>query len=90
MVITSITEVIPATAPSFTRSRANAGPILVQRECYGGGDVELLVATIPVSTRATATYRIVQTTRLARIPTGMSRCGFLASWAAVEMASKPI
>src|SRR5271170_888917 len=45
---------------------------------------------MPVSTADTITYRMVQMTRLARIPMGMSRCGFFASWAAVEMASKPM
>jgi len=33
---------------------------------------------------------IVHTTRLAMIPIGMSRCGFLHSSAAVETASNPM
>ena len=45
---------------------------------------------MPVSTADTATYSIVQTTRLAMMPIGMSRCGFFASCAAVETASKPM
>ena len=35
-------------------------------------------------------YRIVQTTSDPRIPIGISRCGFFASCAAVDTASKPI
>ena len=45
---------------------------------------------MPVSTAETATYSTVQTARLARMPIGMSRCGFFASCAAVETASKPM
>src|SRR3954470_17038943 len=45
---------------------------------------------MPVSTIATATYKIVQITRVAMIPMGMSRFGFLASSAAVDTESNPM
>src|SRR5258707_14467708 len=47
------------------------------------------VAT-PLSTCENNTYRIVQITSDPRMPIGMSRCGSLASCAAVETASKPM
>ena len=46
--------------------------------------------TIPVSTAATATYKMVQIPSEAIMPMGKSRCGFLASCAVVETASKPM
>ena len=45
---------------------------------------------MPVSTSVIATYSSVQTTRLTRMPMGMSRWGFFASCAAVETQSKPM
>ena len=45
---------------------------------------------MPVSTADTMMYSTVQITSEPRMPIGMSRCGFLASWAAVETASKPM
>ena len=46
--------------------------------------------TMPVSTTATEMYSTVQTTNVAMMPIGRSRCGFLASSAAVETESKPM
>ena len=46
--------------------------------------------TIPVSTTATAMYSSVHTISVAMMPMGRSRCGFLASSAAVETESNPI
>ena len=46
--------------------------------------------TSPVSTTATAIYSMVQTTSVAIMPIGTSRCGFLHSSAAVETESNPI
>src|SRR5260370_468282 len=40
--------------------------------------------TTPVSTMATPIYKIVQTTSVAMMPIGRSRCGLRASSAAVE------
>jgi hypothetical protein len=45
---------------------------------------------IPVITPATTMYSTVQMTRLMMMPNGMSRAGFLASSAAVDVASKPM
>src|SRR5271157_399198 len=45
---------------------------------------------MPVNNPDTKMYRIVQITSDPRMPIGMSRCGFFASWAAVETASNPI
>src|SRR5687768_7279057 len=46
--------------------------------------------TGPVNTAATATYRTVQTIKLAIIPIGKSRAGFFVSSATVETASNPM
>src|SRR5215472_8596480 len=45
---------------------------------------------MPVSSPATMMYRTVQITSDPRMPNGRSFCGFFASCAAVETASKPI
>jgi hypothetical protein len=45
---------------------------------------------IPVNTCPKRIYKIVQIANEANIPIGMSFLGFLHSWAAVEIASKPI
>ena len=46
--------------------------------------------TIPVITRATAPYRIVQMTSEPMMPIGRSRFGFLASSAVVATTSNPM
>jgi hypothetical protein len=45
---------------------------------------------MPVSTPDIKTYSNVQMIRLAIIPIGRSRCGFLVSSAVVETASNPM
>ena len=45
---------------------------------------------MPVRTPATKMYSAVQTTSETMMPIGKSRCGFLASCAVVETASKPM
>jgi hypothetical protein len=50
----------------------------------------LFQAAIPVMTAAMTMYKTVQMTRLMMMPNGMSRPGFLASSAAVDVASNPM
>ena len=45
---------------------------------------------MPVSTRETTIYKMVQMPSEPSMPMGMSRCGFFASWAAVDTASNPM
>jgi hypothetical protein len=53
-----------------------------ERKCVTG--------MMPVRIAATTMYRIVQMTSEEMMPIGRSRCGFLASSAVVETASKPM
>ena len=50
----------------------------------------VLTGIMPVSTALIRMYSTVQIASEPRMPMGMSRCGFLASPAAVETASKPM
>ena len=90
--ITRITEVRPAIAPILTmgRSQAIAGPTALTPTAMGSGTLSSVYLTMPVRTNATAMYSTVQIAREPRMPIGMSRCGFLASWAAVDTASNPM
>ena len=45
---------------------------------------------MPVSTAATAMYRMVHSTNDTMMPIGTSRCGFFASSEWVETESKPM
>jgi len=53
-------------------------------------DIDLAYGTMPMRTTATAMYSTVHNASDARMPNGRSRCGFFASCAAVETASKPM
>ena len=95
---TSNDEIMPIIAPNNTPRRTQCsvedpvatvsafrlfttGAALSSSVCQG---------TSPVNTTATATYNSVQTTRVAIMPIGKSRCGLRASSAAGETESNPM
>src|SRR6185437_6126359 len=88
--ITSIVLVRPMIAPSFTIGLSHLMPVASMPNAIGAGTLSCVYLTMPVSTSATATYRIVQITSDTMMPIGMSRCGFRASCAAVDTASNPM
>jgi hypothetical protein len=90
MSITRMTEDRPVIAPrmtsAFSHDSCGYRPSAV---ATGSGVLSMRNGAIPVRTRATAMYSTVQTASEPRMPIGMSRCGFFASPAAVDTASKP-
>ena len=64
--------------------------VLSMATATGAATPSWVYGTIPVRTTAKSTYSTVQMASEPMMPTGMSFCGFLASCAAVETASKPI
>jgi hypothetical protein len=85
-----MTDVSPAMAPTFTRYRRMRTPVASIPTAIGSGTLSRVNDTMAVSSPATRMNTSVQIASEPRIPVGMSRCGFLASCAAVETASKPM
>ena len=89
---------MPIIAPNSTTSRTQcnvAEPVLSSSRFRllttgAASSINRCQGTIPVSTTATEMYSRVQTTSVAIMPIGKSRCGLRASSAAVETESKPI
>src|SRR5947209_1702108 len=88
--ITTIVLLNPQIAPSLTTMLPQRTPVTSMPMAIGSGTSRLVYLTNPVSTAATRMYRTVQTASDPRMPMGMSRAGFFASWAAVDTASKPM
>ena len=78
---TALMATIPAIhfKPNWSKIIANGSPTFNKEKL-----------TTPVSTKASETYKMVQTIREYIIARGKSLCGFLHSSAVVLMASKPI
>src|SRR5262245_59848235 len=100
-IITTMVELKPAIAPNLTRK----GMMLISPDsedpearwlaastaiAIGAATPSSLYRTSPTRTPETRMYSTVEMASEPRIPIGMSFCGFFASWAAVETASKPI
>ncbi len=89
-IITRRTDVIPAMAPTDINNCAHGRPTCLKASETGASMLMWLYGTMPVSTAATAIYRIVQRTSDVRMPIGTSREGLRASSACVEIESNPI
>src|SRR2546425_10286300 len=87
---TSKTDVIAATAPKARMPAAQSAWMYCSATASGSGTFSLSHGMSPVSTSPMATYNPVQIINEAMIPRGMSRCGSLASSAAVLTASNPM
>ena len=85
-----MTEVSPKTIPNLINGESQPTPAASMPTAMGSGTFNRSNGTIPVRMKPTTTYSTVQMISEPRMPIGMSRFGFLASWAAVETASKPI
>ena len=71
-------------------SRSRFMPIALRALATGASLFNVSQCAMPVSTRATEPYSRAQIANVAKIPMGMSRCGWWHSSAAVETESKPI
>src|SRR3954454_23356016 len=85
-----ITVVSPSSAPAEMMVAKAGWPTERNASASGASTLMSVYLTIPVTTSDTATYRTVQMVSEARMPIGMSRCGFLVSSAAVATMSKPM
>src|SRR5215831_18420398 len=83
-------DVVATTAPREIMLTVQGMFRAENTEANGSAFPRVSHLAIPVRTAATATYRMVQMTRLERIPIGISLCGLRVSSAAVETASNPI
>ena len=88
--MTNITLVRPAKAPRVMMCEATFKPRSMKARAIGASILMSRQGTMPVRTAATEMYSAVQISSEAMIPIGKSRCGFFASCAVVETASKPI
>src|SRR5580698_490965 len=95
---TRIDEIMPSSAPIriTSRTQCSVAPPWVRYNFFSVLTTGAASPTSwshlisPVSTTATPIYNSVQTMRVARMPIGTSRCGFLHSSAAVDTESNPI
>ena len=88
--MTNITLVSPASAPSVIMCEAPVRPRSKKARAIGASMLISRHGTIPVRIAATEIYSAVQISKEAIIPMGRSLCGFFASCAVVETASKPM
>src|SRR5580704_6429881 len=90
MIRVIITEVSPNSAPQMTQleSQASCGCDSTAM-ATGAASFNCMNGTKPVITLDIKMYNTVQIARLPSMPIGIPRCGSLASWATVEMPSKP-
>ena len=89
--MTRMTELRPAIAPSLTSPESHFMPIASIADGDRVGDVELLVVDDARHHDGAEDSRgSCRSTSEPMMPIGMSRWGFLASWAVVETASKPM
>src|SRR5216684_1536412 len=88
---TSREEIMPISAPMSTTKRTlEMWSFLSVLTTGAASSTSVSQRTSPVSTTTTEMYSRVQTTRVAMMPIGKSRWGFLHSSAAVDTESKPM
>ncbi len=85
-----MTLVSPASAPSVITWEAVVRPRSRNARAIGASMFTSCQGTMPVRMPATMMYSTVQTRSETMMPIGKSRCGFFASCAVVETASKPM
>jgi len=73
-----------------TISRSRFIPIIFRAFATGASLFSVDQFAIPVNTSATEAYMSAQSNSVAKIPSGMSRCGRWHSSAAVETESNPM
>ena len=76
--------------PRRTSVPPHESPVKSIANATGAATFNCAYGTSPVSSNATTIYSTVQIASEPRMPIGISRCGFLASCAAVDTASNPI